>query len=79
MRVELPEGYVPPEPTHPLYGYLTPEEREAFEAQERARLGIVPGVVEEAEVEEPRSRSAEERRARRGGSGRHTGSRPSRE
>jgi hypothetical protein len=51
MRVELPEGYVPPEPTHPMYGYLTAEEREAFEAQERARLGIVPGVVEEAEVE----------------------------
>jgi hypothetical protein len=52
MRVELPEGYVPPEPTHPLYGYLTPEEQEAFEAEERARLGIVPGVVEETEVEE---------------------------
>ncbi len=52
MRVELPEGYVPPEPTHPLYGYLTPEEQEAFEAEERARLGIVPGVMEGAEVEE---------------------------
>jgi hypothetical protein len=26
IRVELPEGYVPPEPTHPQYGYLTPEE-----------------------------------------------------
>jgi hypothetical protein len=50
MRVELPEGYVPPEPTHPQYGYLTPEEQEAFEAEERARLGIVPGVVEETEA-----------------------------
>ena len=58
MRVELPEGYVPPEPTHPLYGYLTPEEQEAFEAEERARLGIVPGVMEGAEVEE--SEEAEE-------------------
>ncbi len=55
MRVELPEGYVPPQPTHPQYGYLTPEEQEAFEAEERARLGIVgivPGVVEEPQVEE---------------------------
>ena len=45
MRVELPEGYVPPEPTHPTYGYLTPEEQAEFEAAERARRGIVPGVV----------------------------------
>ena len=52
MRVELPEGYVPPEPTHPAYGYLTPEEQAELEAAERARRGIVPGVVAEAEVEE---------------------------
>ena len=52
MRVELPPGYVPPEPTHPSYGYLTPEERVEFEAEERARLGIVPGVPVVAEVEE---------------------------
>ena len=45
MRVELPEGYVPPQPTHPMYGYLTPQEQEAFEAEERVRLGIVPGVA----------------------------------
>ena len=46
MRVELPPGYVPPEPTHPSYGYLTPEER--------VRQGIVPGVEEATEaVEEP--------------------------
>jgi hypothetical protein len=51
MRVELPEGYAPPQPTHPSYGYLTPQERETFEAEERARLGIVPGVVEEPQVE----------------------------
>jgi hypothetical protein len=37
MRVELPEGYVPPEPTHPFYGYLTPDELEAYEAEEGAR------------------------------------------
>src|SRR5690349_8887446 len=43
MRVELPPGYVPPEPTHPSYGYLTPQERAELEAEERARLGIVPG------------------------------------
>ena len=42
MRVELPEGYVPPQPTHPMYGYLTPQEQEAFKAEERVRLGIVP-------------------------------------
>lgn len=47
MRVELPPGYVPPEPTHPHYGYLTPEEQDEFEAEERARLGIVPGVPAE--------------------------------
>jgi hypothetical protein len=51
MRVELPEGYVPPDPTHPLYGYLTPDELAAYEADERARLGIVPGVVEPAMTE----------------------------
>lgn len=45
MRVELPEGYVPPQPTHPMYGYLTPQEQEAFEAEERVRQGIVPGVA----------------------------------
>ena len=50
MRVELPPGHVPPEPTHPSYGYLTPEERIEFEAGERARLGIVPGVEEATEV-----------------------------
>jgi hypothetical protein len=50
MRVELPEGYVPPQPTHPMYGYLTPEEQEAFEAEEQTRLGIVPGVPEVSEV-----------------------------
>jgi hypothetical protein len=53
MRVELPEGYVPPHPTHPLYGYLTPEELEEYEADERARVGIVPGVVEAAEEPAP--------------------------
>ena len=47
MRVELPPGYVPPEPTHPHYGYLTPEEQDEFEASERARVGIVPGVPAE--------------------------------
>lgn len=36
MRVPLPEGYVPPEPTHPFYGYLTPDEMEAYEAEQRA-------------------------------------------
>src|SRR5512133_2250163 len=51
MRVELPEGYVPPDPTHPLYGYLTPDELEAYEAQERARSGIMPGVVEPSVTE----------------------------
>ena len=40
MRVELPPGYVPPEPTHPSYGYLTPQERAEFEAEERTRLGL---------------------------------------
>jgi hypothetical protein len=35
MRVGLPEGYVPPEPTHPFYGYLTPDELEAFDAEAR--------------------------------------------
>ena len=58
MRVELPEGYVPPEPTHPMYGYLTPQEQEAFEAEERVRRGIVPGVVAVSEV--PRVAEAEE-------------------
>ena len=52
MRVELPEGYVPPQPTHPMYGYLTPEEQEAFEAEEQARLGIVPGIPAVSEVAE---------------------------
>ena len=52
MRVELPEGYVPPQPTHPMYGYLTPQEQEAFEAEERARLGIVPGVAAVSEAPE---------------------------
>ena len=52
MRVELPEGYVPPQPTHPMYGYLTPQEQEAFEAEERVRLGIVPGVAAVAEAPE---------------------------
>jgi hypothetical protein len=52
MRVELPEGYVPPEPTHPMYGYLTPQEQAAFEAEERARRGIVPGAVAETELQE---------------------------
>lgn len=54
MRVELPEDYVPPQPTHPTYGYMTPEELEEFEAQERERLGIVPVV------EEPGSEATEE-------------------
>jgi hypothetical protein len=49
--VPLPEGYVPPDPTHPLYGYLTPDELEAYEAEERARLGIVPGVAEPSATE----------------------------
>jgi hypothetical protein len=53
MRVELPEGYVPPESTHPFYGYLTPDELEVYEAEEGVRLGIVPGVVE------PSARDAE--------------------
>src|SRR4029453_9101791 len=35
MRVGLPEGYVPPEATHPFYGYLTPEELEAYDAEAR--------------------------------------------
>ena len=52
MRVELPEGYVPPQPTHPMYGYLTPQEQEAFEAEERVRLGIVPGVATVPEAPE---------------------------
>ena len=39
MRVELPEGYVPPEPTHPHYGYLTPEEQEAVRGGAR---GLAP-------------------------------------
>ena len=52
MRVELPEGYVPPQPTHPMYGYLTPQEQEAFEAEERVRLGIVPGVAAVPETPE---------------------------
>ena len=52
MRVELPEGYVPPQPTHPMYGYLTPQEQEAFEAEERVRLGIVPGVAAVPEAPE---------------------------
>ncbi len=46
VRIELPDDYVPPQPTHPTYGYLTPEELEDFEAQERIRLGIVPSVQE---------------------------------
>src|SRR5436190_1862361 len=49
--VPLPEGYVPPDPTQPLYGYLTPDELEAYEAEERARLGIVPGVAEPSATE----------------------------
>ncbi|HYQ32801.1 MAG TPA: hypothetical protein VEQ83_06280, partial [Lapillicoccus sp.] len=52
MRVELPEGYVPPQPTHPMYGYLTPQEQEAFEAEERVRLGVVPGVAADPEAPE---------------------------
>lgn len=46
MRIELPEDYLPPQPTHPTYGYLTPEELVDFEAEERIRLGIVPSVEE---------------------------------
>jgi len=34
-RGEGPRGYLPPEPTHPNYGYLTPEEVAQLEAQER--------------------------------------------
>ncbi|MEO7234575.1 MAG: hypothetical protein ABIW80_04295 [Lapillicoccus sp.] len=36
MRIELPEGYVPPQPTHPHYGYLTPEELAELQAAEDA-------------------------------------------
>ncbi len=62
MRVELPEGYEPPLPTHPDYGYLTPAERAAraerdAEAQEAvARSGAddagTPGEDAAAPVEE---------------------------
>jgi len=34
---EAPEGYVPPAPTHPNYGYMTPEEIAELVAQERER------------------------------------------
>ena len=39
MRVELPEGYVPPQPTHPDYGYLTPQERAGLDAAEPEPAG----------------------------------------
>ena len=45
---EVPRGYLPPQPTHPTYGYMTPDELEAFEAMERERLGLVPEVEEPA-------------------------------
>jgi len=35
-----------------MYGYLTPQEQEAFEAEERVRLGIVPGVAAVPEAPE---------------------------
>jgi len=35
-----------------MYGYLTPQEQEAFEAEERVRLGIVPGVATVPEAPE---------------------------
>ena len=46
----LPKGYVPPAPTHPSYGYLTPEELAEIEAQAReqaarAELEAVPEVA----------------------------------
>jgi hypothetical protein len=63
MRVQLPEGYVPPEPTHPFYGYLTPDELEAYEAEERPsspgrgenvpdRGPLSPPLVREASLNE---------------------------
>ena len=54
MRIELPEGYVPPQPTHPHYGYVTPEEQAERETAEHEAgegaegQGIVPGVDPEA-------------------------------
>jgi hypothetical protein len=33
-----------------MYGYLTPQEQAAFEAEERARLGIVGGVLDGSAV-----------------------------
>ena len=35
-----PPGHVPPQPTHPSYGYLTPEELAEIEAQEREQAEI---------------------------------------
>ena len=43
MRVELPPGYVPPEPTHASYGYLTPQERVEFEAEEASEAAPLAG------------------------------------
>ena len=60
MRVELPPGYVPPEPTHPSYGYLTPQERAELEAEERARLGIVPEGAAAEKVAEEGAEAVEE-------------------
>jgi len=49
----LPKGYVPPAPTHPSYGYLTPEELAEIEAQEReqAARAELEAVPEEASPE----------------------------
>ena len=57
---EVPRGYLPPQPTHPTYGYMTPDELEAFEALERERLGLVP-EVEDPGVLEPEAAEVPER------------------
>jgi len=49
---EAPKGYVPPPPTHPTYGYLTPEEIAELEAGERER-------AEAAELEAQRTERTE--------------------
>ena len=43
-----PPGHVPPQPTHPSYGYLTPEELAEIEAQEREQGEIRARAAQQA-------------------------------
>ena len=45
-----PPGHVPLQPTHPSYGYLTPEELAEIEAQEREQVEIRAREAQQAEL-----------------------------